>query len=90
MGEATGTATRDGGDLDPWLEISLSSADPFAQAWVRERLTQHGLIGDGQGETHALGAELASAVLAQACLLLDWAADVTGLPTPTRTAAPHG
>ena len=76
-------------ELGAW-HGALSYADPGAQAWLRERLMRQGLIDGRRRETHALSAELASAVVARAGLLFDWAADVTGLPTPTRATVPHG
>jgi len=76
-------------ELGAW-HGALSYADPLARAWLRERLTRQGSIDGRQRETHALSAELASAAMARACLLFDWAADVTGLPTPTRATVPRG
>lgn len=76
-------------ELGAW-HGALSYGDRLAQTWLRGRLTRQGLIDGRQRETNALSAELASAVVARARLLFDWAADVTGLPAPTRASVAPG
>ena len=69
---------------------TLTYADPNAETWLHDRYVSLGEMDGRHTVTRMISANLASAVVAEAAGLFDWAYQVTGLPRPAHPPGTTG